>query len=162
MGMTTPYQGEVYLSPSLDIEKQKDARVAQIIEAFKVFWRTGYHADLGKDVPFHRPKSMIQSAIRHVHLRPLSSIPDAKWLKSFQRLASYRRPPSDRWLTYCVTEHRNCMLISYVDEKAHALANDMSTLSELALAAEWFFKEMGEFPLSESEHTDLFEDKWLL
>ncbi|MCP5174499.1 MAG: type II toxin-antitoxin system YafO family toxin [Moraxellaceae bacterium] len=154
------YQGKVFISPSLNKQKDIDNELKLIIEAFKTYWRTGFHQDLGKDVPFHRPEYMVQSAIRHIHLRPIFY--DAKWSKCFEHLAFYRRPPSDRWLTYCVTTSRNCLLISYMDKNAHTQANNITTLAELMKAAEWFFKEINEFPLDENQQVGLFSDKWLL
>lgn len=159
--MTIEYQGKVYLSPDLHESRQTWPLLNSLIEAFKVFWRTGHHKYLGKDVPYDFPNELVQSTIRHTHVSPLSyGDTGAKmWLRCFVDVDHERRPTSDRCLIYCVTENRNCMLISYMDKNAHDAINKSSTRLELINLAEAFFKRMSELPLD--SNIAVFDNRWL-
>ncbi len=160
--MPPHYQGKVYLSPAI-----ADARVAQpalqaLIDAFKTYWQTGIHPHFGKDAPLHRPPVIVLSAVRHVHLRPLTPVDADRWQRPFTRLEPERRPTSNRWLAYCVTDRRNCCLLAYFDELAHEQAERVDVIHRLTSWAEWFFRQTGEFPLPMSEQADIFGEQWLV
>lgn len=155
--MSLNYKGDVFLSPDLAEVAKLNPKINALIDAFKVFWLTGFHPSLGKDVPYDFPDKLVQSTIRHTHVRPIE--PNSSWLFSFEHKEHHRRPTSDRCLTYCVTTKRNCLLISYIDKNAHTVAYASSTQDELVKVAESFFKFMNEFPLDKG--IGVFDNKWL-
>lgn len=159
--MTTEYQGKVYLSPDLIESRKTWPLLNSLIEAFKEFWRTGHHKYLGKDVPYDFPNELVQSSIRHTHVSPFSS-DDAgakTWLRCFVDVDHERRPTSDRCLIYCVTDRRNCMLITYIDKDAHSAPHNPLTREELTRAAEAFFTHINEYPLDKG--VAVFDKRWL-
>jgi hypothetical protein len=131
-----------------------------LIDAFKTYWQTGSHPHFGKDAPLHRPPVITLSAVRHVHLRPIQTPEAPAWRRSFGHLPPERRPASNRWLAYCVTDRRNCCLLAYFDELAHEQAQKADVIHRLTTWAEWFFRQIGEFPLDASEQPGVFGDRW--
>ena len=163
--MDKNFQGEVYLSDYMtSLMIQFPELSGNIINDFKRYWRTGHHPDFGKDAPLHDPATIRQSAVRHVHIipKPISSTDDPRWSKPFQRLIQTRRPASNSWLIYCVTENRHCCLLAFLREDAHFVARKGFFIGKMIDSAEAFFEQIGEHPLNEYEHADLFEDQWLL
>lgn len=158
--MITEYQGKVYISPDLNEAAKTWPLLNLLTDAFKVFWRTGHHEHLGKDVPYDFPTELVQSTIRHTHVSPLSSgeISSKAWLRCFINVDHENRPTSDRCLIYCVTEKRNCLLMSYIDKDAHAAPSRVSTRAELVRMAEAFFKKIDEFPLD--KNVPIFDRVW--
>lgn len=161
--MGQEYQGEVYLSVAMQKVLPDFPELAKIIEEFKVHWRTGHHPNFGKDAILHDPAAIRKSAVRHVHLIPNPLTPtDAKhWLKGFFRADHARRPSSDSWLAYCVTDKRDCCVLAYLKDNAHTQARQGVIIGRLIDSAEDFFKAMEAFPLPEGDHSDIFEDDWL-
>ena len=163
--MDKNFQGEVYLSDYMtSLMVQFPELSGNIINDFKTYWRNGHHPDFGKDAPLHDPAAIRQSAVRHVHIIPIPVSPkdDPRWLKPFHWLIPTRRPASNSWLVYCVTESRNCCLLAFLNGDAHFMARQGFFVGRMIDSAEAFFDRMEEYPLSEGEHAELFEDKWQL
>jgi hypothetical protein len=160
--MDKEYQGQVFLSEYITSLQENFEELNTLIDNFKKYWRTGYHHDFGKDVPFHDPSNIRKSSVRHVHLIPIAITADdeRRWLNPFSQIDHTKRPASNRWLAYCVGDNRDCCLLAYLKDNAHFLARQGHIVGLLIDSAEAFFDDLGIYPLDEYEQSSLFEDKW--
>ena len=162
--MDKQYQGEVFLSGYITSLTEQYPELEKLVATFRSYWHTGHHLHLGKDAPLHDPASIRQSAVRHIHLIPIdiNTSNDKRWLRPFARIAPFSRPTSDRWLVYCVSANRNCCVLAYLKENAHFTARQGFFIGKMIDGAEAFFSDIEQYPLSESEQVNIFDDKWLI
>lgn len=162
--MGLAYQGEVFLSEAIQKVLPDFPELQNIIAEFKVYWRTGHHPNFGKDAILHDPAAIRQSAVRHIHLIPSPLGPkDARnWLRGFFRIDHHRRPTSDSWLAYCVTESRDCCVLAFLKENAHTQSRKAFIVGLLIDTAEDFFASKEAQPLAEEEQGTIFDDGWLV
>ncbi|RRZ89787.1 type II toxin-antitoxin system YafO family toxin [Erwinia sp. 198] len=74
----TALKGSVYLDrlykEKMEAEQAKGStELFDFKEAFKIYWKTGFHPSFGKDTPFRSPSTILTTSIRHSHLMPKSS-----------------------------------------------------------------------------------------
>lgn len=53
------YKGRVLHTQNFSALCASDPELKKIAEAFKQFWKKGYHPDMGKDAAFARPKEIL-------------------------------------------------------------------------------------------------------
>lgn len=147
-----------------------DPKVKEIADAFKQFWKEGFHPDLGKDAAFARPKEILSLNVRHAHVDTKNYVPEesdkdhsgkkSSW-DAWKSIASVKvkyTPTSDSFLVYSVNHNRDALLMFFIDADAHN-ESEKEEFKESAIKISYAFFDQTKtiaMPLDE----DLFSNKW--
>ncbi|WP_337083677.1 hypothetical protein [Citrobacter freundii] len=164
------YKGRVLHTQNFSALCASDPELKKIAEAFKQFWKKGYHPDMGKDAAFARPKEILNLNVRHTH----SDIKDyvsedsdkdhsgkkSSW-DAWKNIASVKvkyTPTSDSFLVYSVNHNRDALVMFFVDSDAHNIT-EKDEFKEAAIEISYaFFEQTKTQPMPLEE--DLFGEAW--
>ncbi len=165
------YRGRVLHTQNFSALCASDPELKKIADAFKQFWKTGYHPDMGKDAAFARPKEILKFNIRHTHSDLKDYVPEdsdkdhsgkkSSW-DAWKNIASVKvkyTPTSDSFLVYSVNHNRDALVMFFLDDDAHS-KSEKDEFTESAISISYAFFEQTKtkaMPLSE----DLFDKKWI-
>ncbi|WP_082073321.1 type II toxin-antitoxin system YafO family toxin [Pseudomonas sp. LFM046] len=121
--------------------------LAGLVSAFTEYAAGGYrsHHDFGRDAPLHRPPSVYQAGLRHIHCITLDVQERPALMKRWLRSTSFHRK-TDRMLVYARDDQGNSYLLAYFHGNAHALIENRQLMLGLAEEAERWLKRTGAFP----------------
>ncbi|SAA17202.1 Uncharacterised protein [Enterobacter hormaechei] len=170
------FKGQVYLSPAFSTLKAKEiaentsTTYRDLEAAFKHYWATGYHPEFGKDAAYARPKEILALSVRHVHHDNgdyvVSSAPEDfsatnQCWHEWKSGTSKKRPSSDAFVVYTVTDKRDALLISYMDANAHSDSEKSEMMEDIIKVTYKFHEWKRSKPMPLDDHLSLFDDKWL-
>lgn len=164
------YKGRVLLTQNFLALCASEPKVKEISDAFKQFWKNGYHPDIGKDAAFSRPAEILKLNVRHSHVDAQDYIPEeskndhsgkkSSW-DAWKNIASVKvkyTPTSDSFLVYSVNDNRDALLMFFVDTDAHS-ESEKEEFTEAAISVSYsFFEQTKSQPMPLDE--DLFSTKW--
>ncbi|EPF6608289.1 hypothetical protein RFG51_000816 [Klebsiella aerogenes] len=164
------YKGRVLHTMKFSALCLSDAKVKEVADAFKEYWFTGYHPDIGKDAAFARPKEILDLHVRHSHVdvgdyTSEESSTDILGKKSswdmWKKIASVKvkyTPTSNSFLVYSVNHNRDALVMFFIDADAHKVS-EQEEFKEAAIEISYkFFEGTKTQPMPLDE--DLFSDKW--
>ena len=165
------FQGRVFKHPDyVKYLEQAFPEVAFYTEAFKIFWKEGFHPAIGKGGVMKFPSLYTDQAIGRFHVEPTSkplspySSTAECWLRwSQQDEDMFVFPTSNKFLIFCVDENRDACLLGYLDgddRDAHEVIKDQNYRKNMRTRADSFFRSRGTDPMEESLHDSLFESRW--
>ncbi|MDX6917483.1 hypothetical protein R9X49_20450 [Pectobacterium carotovorum] len=164
------YKGRVLHTQKFSALCASDPKLKGVADAFKDFWKNGYHPDIGKDAAFARPTEILSLHVRHSHVdtgayTPEDSKTDVSGKKSawdnWKDIAAVDvryTPTSNSFLVYSVNKNRDALLMFFLDSDAHN-ASEQTAFTEAAISISYDFFDKTKsdaMPLDE----DLFSDKW--
>ncbi|MEN3158264.1 type II toxin-antitoxin system YafO family toxin [Alkalimonas sp. NCh-2] len=99
-----------------------------LIETFKEYKQNNRYWSFGRDVPYHRPPSVTEFNLRHVHLLTLKDYREYEQVKK----ELYHRT-SDKHLVYASSpyDYNHYLLIAIIDPQAHFTAQNLSFMRGL-------------------------------
>lgn len=164
------YKGRVLHTQNFSALCASDPKVQEVADAFKEFWKNGYHPDIGKDAVFARPREVLDLHVRHSHIDtknyvPENNVTDVRGKKSvwdnWKNIASVKvkySPTSDSFLVYSVNHCRDALVMFFIDNDAHDETERLAFAESVISISYSFFDQTNTtaMPLSE----DLFSDKW--
>lgn len=160
------FKGLIYFSTSYRILEQNNPAALYFHEAFKSFWRNGFHPSIGKYIPFSRPTEILSLSLCHAHVdagaysgRSKTSTKEC-W-DSWATGIGWIRPTSDSFISYAVNSNRDVYVISYLDDKAHDLSERAEFTDHAISEAYKFYAKTKTTPLPLDQHHTLFDDCWL-
>ena len=165
--------GNVYLAPVYSQAMKEElsqgkSKLSDMTDAFKVYWQTGFHPDLGQDTAFLKPKEIQEMAIRKSHVRQsfysndhgYSSTEEAWNRWSLGR--SIAKPASNSYIIYSVTDARDAIISGFLPDRAHKICADQSEYLNGVIDFTYTLFSKNRFrPMPISEQIFLFDDKWL-
>lgn len=167
---TVTYKGRVLHTQNFSALCASDPKVKEVADAFKEFWKNGYHPDIGKDAAFARPKEVLDLHVRHSHVDtqnyvPENSVTDVRGKKSawdnWKNIASVKvkySPTSDSFLIYSVNHCRDALVMFFIDTDAHDETERLAFAESVIEISYSFFDQTKTTPMPLDE--DLFSDKW--
>lgn len=167
---TITYKGRVLHTQTFSALCASDPEVKKVADAFTCYWKTGFHPDLGRDLPLARPKEILNLNVRHTHIDTQDYIPEnsdtkksgkkSSWdaWKSIASIKVKSTPTSDSFLVYSVNHNRDALVMFFFDTDAHD-ETEKSEFTEAAISISYaFFEKTKTKPMPLDE--DLFGDNW--
>lgn len=164
------FKGRVLHTQNFSALCVSEPKIKEVAEAFKQFWKNGYHPEIGKDAAFARPTEILNLNVRHSHVDNQDYIPEdskndhsgkkSSW-DAWKNIASVKvkyTPTSDSFLVYSVNNNRDALLMFFVDTDAHS-ESEKEEFTEAAINISYsFFEKTKSQPMPLDE--DLFSTKW--
>lgn len=164
------YKGRVLHTQKFSAFCSSDPKIQEVADAFKEFWKTGYHPDMGKDAAFSRPAEILDLNVRHTHTDLKDYVPEdsdkdhsgkkSSW-DAWKNIASVKvkyTPTSNSFLVYSVNHNRDALVMFFIDSDAHSLT-EKEEFKESAIRISYdFFEKTKTQPMPLDE--DLFDEKW--
>lgn len=175
-----PYKGQVRNTLEVGAEAKANPYLKQHIDNFKLYWSTGFHPSVGKDIATSFPNP--PEGHRHAHLDPLQ-YPSMEEIKASRHLSytdseicwnkwwmqedapgvdanSRDTPTSDEGLFYAVDTNRNAYIFAYSgDGSLHDFMKSPEFTALVNKVADTMENHGIEMMDWEDHHT-LFDDCW--
>lgn len=167
------FNGKVYLSPQYSEEMRLrqsngDQSLFDLKEVFKIYWATGFHPDLGQDSHFAKPQEIRSLGVRKSHVRQDSHSVGYGWTSTKEAWdlwssgTSKVKPASNSYLIYSVTENRDAIITTFIDDGAHGKCDQTEYMEGVISLTYTLFQKLKQKPMPIHEHQFLFDDRWLI
>lgn len=166
------FKGRVLLAPGYSIAMRDEQakgnnKLVDAKDAFKVYWQTGFHGDLGQDSPFLRPEEIREMGLRKTHIRQTFYPSDRGYTatkKAWDKWSSGNvsiKPSSNSYLIYTVTENRDAIVSWFFPDNAHKLCDLERVMEEIISSTHELFKKFSLVPMPLAEQAHIFDNRWL-
>ncbi|MBX9489997.1 type II toxin-antitoxin system YafO family toxin [Yersinia enterocolitica] len=164
---TGDLKGKIYFGDPYKTMALSNPVAEKLREAFKIFWRQGYHPLFGKNVCYGTPAEILEYSIFHVHIdvgdydENDKSACKAAWdaWKNTGGKPKHKRPTSNSFLSYAVNEDRDAYVMHIFYAEAHKCSY-LSEFTEFAInESQHFYKQTKTKPMHIDEHDSLFNKK---